>query len=222
MAGKKAFDGDATAEYVTIDRIAPPVHEANDIAVAAPPELTRAPSSQLIRFVPIVTAVATVGAMAAAYYARSTVARNPAFMMFPLMMLISAFATVLLGSSTRRGEINVQRADYLDYLSEMRASVLKTAAAQHCSMVWRHPDPAALWTLVGGRRMWERAVKDSDFCHLRIGVGDLPLATRLVAPTIESVNRLDPVGVAALQRFLHVYSTVPNAPIAILLPASRP
>jgi DNA segregation ATPase FtsK/SpoIIIE, S-DNA-T family len=217
MAEKKAFGGDATAEHITIDRIAPPVHESNDIVVAAPPELTRTPSSQVLRFVPIVTAVATVGAMCAAYYARSSVARNPAFMMFPLMMLVSAAATVLLGSNTRRGEINVQRADYLDYLSETRASVLKTAAAQHCSMVWRHPNPDALWTLVGGRRMWERAAEDPDFCHLRIGVGDLPLATRLVAPTIESVNRLDPVGVAALQRFLDVHSTVANAPIAILL-----
>lgn len=217
MAGKKAFDGDATAEHITIDRIAPPMHEANDIAVAAPPELTRTPSSQLLRFVPIVTAVVTVGAMCAAYYARSSVVRNPAFMMFPLMMLISAVATALLGSNTRRGEIDVQRADYLDYLSETRASVLQNAAAQYCSTAWRHPDPDALWTLVGGRRMWERAAEDPDFCHLRIGVGDLPLATRLVAPTIESVNRLDPVGVAALRRFLGVHSTVANAPIAILL-----
>jgi DNA segregation ATPase FtsK/SpoIIIE, S-DNA-T family len=207
----------AAAEYVPVERIPPPAYETKDIEVAAPPEVTRTQSNQLIRFVPIITAVATVGAMAAAYYARSTVARNPAFMMFPLMMLVSAVATVLSGADRRRGQINVQRADYLGYLSELRATALKNAAAQHYSMTWRHPEPDTLWTLVGGRRMWERATTDSDFCQVRIGVGELPLATRLLAPATASVNRLDPVGVAALQRFLRTHSTVSNIPIAVSL-----
>jgi S-DNA-T family DNA segregation ATPase FtsK/SpoIIIE len=218
MEVEQARDGAATAVHVAIERMSAPVHETDDIAVAAPPEATRqAQSNQLIRFVPLVTAVATVAAMIAAYYARSTVVRNPAFMMFPLMMLVSAAATVASGSDRRRGEVNAQRADYLDYLSGIRASALKTAAAQHYSLTWRHPDPDTLWTLVGGRRMWERTTTESDFCRLRIGVADLPLATRLVAPALAPVHRLDPVGVAALQRFLRTHSTVANAPIAIAL-----
>jgi S-DNA-T family DNA segregation ATPase FtsK/SpoIIIE len=216
MEVEQGLDGAATAVHVAIERISAPLHETNDITVAAPPEATRrAQSNQLIRFVPLVTAVATVAAMIAAYYARSSVARNPAFMMFPLMMLVSAVATVLSGSDRRRSEVNAQRADYLGYLSDIRASALKTAAAQHYSLIWRHPDPDTLWTLVGGRRMWERTTTESDFCRIRIGVADLPLATRLVAPALEPVNRLDPVGVAALQRFLRMHSTVANAPIAI-------
>ncbi|OBK32467.1 type VII secretion protein EccC [Mycobacterium sp. 1245111.1] len=199
------------------ERIPPPAHETTDIDIAVPPEVTRTQSNPLIRLVPIITAVATVGAMAAAYYARSTVVRNPAFMMFPLMMLVSAVATALSGADRRRGHINVQRADYLGYLSELRTTVLKNAAAQHYSMTWRHPEPDTLWTLVGGARMWERAITDSDFCHVRIGLGTLPLATRLVAPATQSVNRLDPVGVAALQRFLRTHSTVSNLPIAVPL-----
>jgi S-DNA-T family DNA segregation ATPase FtsK/SpoIIIE len=202
------------------ERIPPPAYETTDIEVAAPPEVTPTQSSQLIRFVPIITAVATAGAMAAAYYARSTMARNPVFMMFPLMMLVSAVATLLSGADRRCGRINIQRADYLGYLSELRTTALKNAAAQHHSMIWRHPEPDALWTLVGGRRMWERATTDSDFCQVRIGVGTLPLATRLVAPATESANRLDPVGVAALRRFLRTHSTVSNIPIAIPLRGS--
>ncbi len=158
--------------------------------------------------------------MAAAYYARSAVARNPAFMMFPVMMLVSTVATVFSGADRRRSEINVRRADYLDYLSDVRAAALKAAAAQHHSITWRHPEPDTLWTLVGGRRMWERRAADTDFCQVRIGVGTLPLATRLVAPTIDSVNRLDPVGVAALHRFLDTHSTVANVPIAVALRGS--
>lgn len=212
-----AFDG-ATAKCVPIARMAAPDYETKDIAVAAPPEIAdRAQSGRLIRFVPIVTAVAAVGAMAATYAARSTVAHNPAFMMFPLVMLVSAVAAVLSGSDRRRGELNVQRGDYLDYLSTIRQTALKNAAAQCLSLTWRHPDPDTLWTLVGGCRMWEREVAAADFCQVRVGVGPLPLAARLVAPTLESVNRLDPVSVAALQRFLGTHSRVVSAPIAVAL-----
>jgi S-DNA-T family DNA segregation ATPase FtsK/SpoIIIE len=209
-------------EVGQVERIPPPTHETKDIEVAAPPEVTHTQSNPLIRFVPIITAVVTVGAMAAAYYARSTVARNPAFTMFPLMMLVSAVATVLSGADRRRGQINVQRADYLRYLSDLRTTVLKNAAAQHYSTTWHHPDPDTLWTLVGGPRMWERATTGSDFCQVRIGVGTLPLATRLVAPATESMNRSDPVGVAALQRFLRTHSTVSNVPIAVSLRGLAP
>ena len=142
-------DREATVEFAVYERLPPPVCETQDVAVAAPPEVADPQRNQLLRLLPIVTAVATVGAMAAAYYARSAVARNPAFMMFPVMMLMSAVATVLSGTDRRRGEINVRRADYLDQLSEVRASALKVAAAQHYSIAWRHPEPDALWTLVG-------------------------------------------------------------------------
>ena len=92
-----------------------------------------------------------------------------------------------------------------------------TATAQHQSLFWCHPDPDALWTLVGGCRMWERRVSDSDFCQVRIGLGTLPLATRLVPPTMEAISRLDPIAVTALHRFLRTHSTVPNVPITLAL-----
>ncbi|UMB68589.1 type VII secretion protein EccCb [Mycobacterium paraterrae] len=202
-------------------RVPPPRHATNDIAVVAPPEASApAPSSLVARLVPIVTAVVTAGVMAAAYYARSTVARNPAFMMLPLMMLVSAIATTVSGVDRRRGEVNARRADYLEYLSEIRNSAVKTAAAQHCSMVWCHPDPDTLWTLIGGPRMWERTPTDSDFCSVRIGVGNVSLATRLIEPPMDTVHRFDPVGVSALKRLLHTHSTVANIPIVVALSGS--
>ena len=209
--------GEATVEYAVPERLPPPVCETHDIAVATPQEVGHPQANQLIRLLPIVTAVAAVGAMAAAYYARSAVARNPAFMMFPVMMLMSAVATVLSGAGRRRSEINVRRADFLDQLSTARAATLKAAAAQHYSIAWSHPAPDTLWTLVGGRRMWERRAADADFCQVRIGVGPLPLSACLVAPAADPVSRLDPVDVAARQRFLDTHSTVSNAPIVIAL-----
>ncbi len=211
------LDSEATVEYAVPERLPPPVCEPHDIAVAAPQEGGHPQPNQLIRLLPIVTAVATVGAMAAAYYGRLAVARNPVFMMFPVMMLMSAVATVFSGADRRRSEINVRRADFLDHLSRVRAAALKAAAAQHHCIAWCHPEPDTLWTLVGRRRMWERRAADADFCQVRIGAGSVPLSARLVAPDMDSVNRVDPVDAAALQRFLDTHSTVSNVPIVIAL-----
>ncbi|MDT5088781.1 MAG: segregation ATPase FtsK/SpoIIIE, family, partial [Mycobacterium sp.] len=211
------FDSEATVEFVVPERLPPPVCETNDIAVPAPQEVAHPQPNSLIRLLPIVTAVATVGVMAAAYYARSMVARNPSLLMFPVVMLMSAVATVLSGSDRRRGEINLRRADYLDDLSTVRAAAVEAIAAQHESVLWHHPEPDTLWTLVGGRRMWGRRAVDPDFCQVRIGVGTAPLSRQLVAPTIDSLNRVDPVCTDALHRLLDTYSTVSNAPIVIAL-----
>jgi S-DNA-T family DNA segregation ATPase FtsK/SpoIIIE len=212
------FDNGATAEHVPTERVPRPVYDTTDIVVAAPQEVARqAQPSPLVRFLPIVTAIAAVGAMAVAYYSRSAVARNPAFLIFPLMMLVSTVTTVISNADRRRGAINAERADYLTYLSDVRADVVNTAAAQYQSLFWCHPDPDTLWTLVGGCRMWERRASDSDFCQVRIGLGTLPLATRLVPPTIETNGRQDPVTVSALQRFLRTHSTVPNLPLTLSL-----
>jgi DNA segregation ATPase FtsK/SpoIIIE, S-DNA-T family len=214
----RPFDSSATVEFVSRRRVPMPEVETAEIVVAAPKEVDRQGQTNLmIRLLPVVTAIATVGTMAVVFYSRSAAARSPAFMVFPLMMVVSAAATVLSGAGKRRGEINAERADYLCHLSDLRAAAVTTAAAQHYSLIWCHPDPDTLWTLVGGCRMWERRAADSDFCHVRIGVGTLRLATRLVPPAIGSVHRLDPVALTALRDFLQTHSTIPDAPIAIAL-----
>ena len=209
-------DLSAAAEFVPPVRLPAPVFETADVVIAAPPEVARPTrTSAMIRFLPVVTAVATVGMMAALFFSRSAVGHNPAFMTFPLMMLLSAVGTAVSAADRRRGEINAERAEYLGYLSDLRDSAVKTAAAQRCSLAWCHPDPDTLWTLVGGCRMWERRAADSDFCHVRIGTGKQRLATRLASPLTATVHRPDPVTMNALCRFVQTHSTVPEMPITI-------
>jgi S-DNA-T family DNA segregation ATPase FtsK/SpoIIIE len=65
----RSFDSGATAEYAPTERVPRPVYDTTDIVVAAPQEVARqAQPSPMVRFLPIVTAIATVGAMAVAYY----------------------------------------------------------------------------------------------------------------------------------------------------------
>ena len=121
--------------------------------------------------------VATLGVMAAAFTSGSPVTRNPMFLAFPMMTLVSMAGHG--GNRTwppaGRG-VDADRADYLGYLSRLRGTVTETAAAQRSSLNWSHPDPDALWTLIGGARMWERRASDPDFCVVRVGVGTQPLA----------------------------------------------
>ena len=193
----------------------PPACPTADVVVAAPPEPSpSAPSGVLVRLLPAVMSVAMVGAMAVAFLSGSAVARNPMFLTFPMMMLVSVGVTALTGRGGRRG-INADRAEYLGYLSLLRRTVAETAVAQRLSLTWAHLDPDALWTLIGGPRMWDRRAADPDFCVVRVGVGTRPLATRLVAPETRPMGRSDPVTATALDRFLHTHSTIADAPITI-------
>jgi DNA segregation ATPase FtsK/SpoIIIE, S-DNA-T family len=217
-AGVGQCNSSGTVEFTPSRRLLPPVFETGDIAVVAPPEVARlARSSVMARLLPVVMSIAAVVMMVVVFGSRSAAMRNPMFIVFPLMMLVSAVATAVTGGGRRRGEVDADRAEYLGYLSDLRSAVVKTAAGQRLSLVWCHPEPETLWTLVGSCRMWERRAADSDFCHVRIGAGTQRLATRLVPPQIGSVDRLEPVTVAALRRFLQTHSTIPGAPIAIAL-----
>lgn len=210
--------GAATVDFVPPPRQPPPAFATADIAVAAPLEVSRpAHTNAAARLLPIAMAIATVVMIAVVVSSRSAVARNPMFMTFPLMMLVSAVATVITGWDRRRVEIDADRAGYLGYLCDLRGAVVQTAAAQRSSLVWCHPEPDTLWTLVGTSRMWERRTGDPDFCEVRIGVGTRCLATRLLSPQIGPAERLDPVTVTALRRFLRAHSTIRSAPIAIEL-----
>jgi S-DNA-T family DNA segregation ATPase FtsK/SpoIIIE len=195
----------------------PPSLPTADIAVAAPPELPPPTAATvLVRLLPVVMSLATVGIMVLTYLSGSAVSHNPMFLAFPMMMLVSVVVMALTGRGSRRGGgIDADRAEYLGYLSQLRRTVSETAAAQRVSLTWGHPDPDALWTLIGGPQMWDRRPADPDFCLVRVGVGTRRLAARLVAPETRPVERSDPVTATALHRFLHAHSTIADAPITI-------
>ena len=173
-----------------------------------------------VRLLPVVLPVVTMGVIGAAFFSGSISGLGPARspMAFPVMMLISVVATALAGRGRRHGVgVDAVRAGYLSYLSDLRRRVVNLALEQHLSLTMRHPDPDMLWTLIPGHGMRERRTTDTDFCVVRVGVGTVPLATRLVAPEPSPAENSDPVTDAALRRFIHTHSTIPDAPITIAL-----
>ncbi|KAA0075671.1 type VII secretion protein EccCa [Mycolicibacterium sp. P9-64] len=203
-------------DFSCAPRLGAPPLDVGDIVVESPPDVPRpAPANPLEWLLPAAMLVAALG-MALLYFT-SGATRSPMFMMFPVMMLVSVIGSLAYGShgARRTGELDQDRREYLRYLDALDDATVRTADAQHLSMHWSHPDPGSLWTLVGGKRMWERRPDDADFCQVRIGLGTLGLSTRLIAPESTSSESCDPVTADALHRLMTTRSTVSNLPVTV-------
>ena len=193
---------------------------AGDVTLEAPPEVPKAlPANPIARLLPVAMLVATGGMMTLYFTTGAAASRGPMFMFFPVMMLASVLGSVAYGTrgANHTAQLNEDRRDYLGYLDALDQTVVKTAGDQHCSQHWLHPHPESLWTLAGGRRMWERGVDDPDFCHIRVGRGVQPLSTALVAPQLGPIDGLDPVTSTAVQRLVRRRSMVADIPVAVPL-----
>jgi DNA segregation ATPase FtsK/SpoIIIE, S-DNA-T family len=209
-------------EFTHEPRLPAPSIPHGEIAVEAPPELPKAaPANPLARLLPVAMVVATIGMMALYFTSGGAAMRNPMFMFFPAMMLTSVVGTLAYGArgTNRTAEINENRRDYLRYIDTLDSALAQTVEDQHRSLQWTHPEPESLWTLVGGARMWERTSEDPDFCHVRVGVGDQPLCTTLVAPELGPADESDPVTSTALRRFIHQRSVIKDLPAVVALRA---
>ncbi|MEU3459434.1 type VII secretion protein EccCa [Streptomyces sp. NPDC006733] len=146
------------------------------------------------------------------------------FMYIALGVMVVASAGMMLGQVMRRnGErkqrMKGERRDYLRYLRQTRRKVRASIVEQQRALAWRHPEPAALSSLVRTTRLWERRVSDEDFGEVRMGVGDQRLAMKLTPLSTKPVEDLEPLSAHALRSFTKAYSTVRDQPIAIYLRA---
>ena len=127
------------------------------------------------------------------------------------------FGQLLGGRGDRKRKLNGERRDYLRYLGQIRKQVRSAADEQRRALSWRHPAPDALWTVVGGSRLWERRPTHPDFAEVRVGTGEQRLALRLSVPQTRPVEDLEPLSAGALRRFVEAFDKVRDLPMAILL-----
>ncbi|WP_425171678.1 type VII secretion protein EccCa [Mycobacterium sp.] len=204
--------------FVPAMRLPGAAYPTAEIVLAAPPVITDAGRTTLVvRLLPVLMAVATIGMMLAVFHSGSGAGRHPMLLTFPAMMLLSAVISAVSGRDGRAGNLNNARSEYLTYLARQRDKVIRAAAAQHSALLWAHPEPESLWTLIGGDRMWERRPRDPDFCQTRLGVGNICPTTRVVAPESSPADRTDPVTGLALQAFSRAHATISDAPVSIKL-----
>ena len=209
-------------EFLIEPRLAIPPTAEGDLVVKAPPEVPRdVPGNPLSKLLPAAMVVATVGMMAFYFASGASAMRNPMFLFFPVMMTASLLGTLVSGArgGNRLAEINRDRRDYLRYLASLESKIVNTSQDQRLSLSWSYPSPALLWTLVGGRRMWERRPQDADFGQARIGLGAQCLSTPLGIPELGPAEELDPVTSMELRRLVRHRSMVPDVPVWLPLKA---
>nr|WP_272924468.1 type VII secretion protein EccCa [Streptomyces sp. SID4923] len=146
----------------------------------------------------------------------------PPFMrVMGVLMLVSTLAMVVAqvvrhrrGAQGRAADV---RGDYLARLARARRAVRRTARAQRDGLLFTHPAPGQLWSVVaGGSRVWERRPGDADFGVVRIGVGRQRLATPLAVPE-HAAGEPEPVCAEAVRRFVAVHGSLDGLPWCVPL-----
>jgi len=192
-----------------------PQYPTDDLVVPTLPDIPS--TGGISRWVPVLGLVAMLG-VGTVVWGSGMVTRGPGAVALPAMMLVSAVGMVMHAGARRSGVgLDRQRKRYLAGLGRLSEQLRDTVHRQRASLLWIHPAPASLWTLIGGQRMWERGQADSDFCHVRVGLGRQAPARRIVVPAVGPVDELDPVTSDALRRFVHCHATFDEAPIAVAL-----
>lgn len=197
-----------------------PATSRAEVVIDAPPPVPKiTPVNPVARLLPVVLVVAMVGMMAVYFGSGAAAARGPAFMFFPVMMVMSVLGTLVysLRGNGRTAELDRDRREYLRYLDGLDIAARASARAQWESLHADHPAPGLLWRYAGTDRMWVRGPEDSGFGDIRIGIGRRPLATRLVAPASGPDGDRDPVTAGALHELIRIRSTVDDVPVSVSL-----
>lgn len=140
-----------------------------------------------------------------------------------VFMVVSVGLGIVLFVGTRSSARRRQRHDrerYLDYVERIRHDARSSAARQHDRATHRHPYPDRLLDFVGlAARRWERRTTDSDFLHLRVGQGCVPLE-RGLSMQVDRTNPLisyDQVCLSAAENVVARYARLGDEPIVVPL-----
>ena len=178
-SGLPTVPGMTTTVFTRYRRTGPTRQPAADLTVEAPPAVPRAVNGVAARLAPVIMAVASLGTVAMVVASGSAAGHTPMLLAFPVVMIASAVAAVASGSGGRqRAELDADRRRYLDYLASLSDRLANDTAAERNRLLDSHPEPEALWAVVGSTRMWERHRDEADFCVVRVGVGAVPLPPR--------------------------------------------
>jgi len=130
-------------------------------------------------------------------------------------MLAMGLSQLGRSASDRKRKMQAERRDYLRYVAQLRKQVRDAAKEQRVAVAWNNPDPAALWSVAIGKRLWERRSSHADFARIRIGLGTQRAALELVAPSSKPIEDLEPLAAVSLRRFSEAYRVVSGIPTAV-------
>ncbi|HSV66255.1 MAG TPA: type VII secretion protein EccCa [Mycobacteriales bacterium] len=187
-----------------------------EVLLESPPELPESVSGGMGAALTYLPMAAGGGAMVLMFAGRGGGAlQYVTGIMFAVSMLGMFGGQLGRGTSEKKRKLNADRRDYARYLSQVRRRVRRAARQQREALLWRNPDPDALWSVAMSSRLWERRPADEDFGTMRVGLGSQRLAVQLIPPETKPVEDLEPVSAGALRRFVRAHTTVAELPVAV-------
>ncbi|MGI4894629.1 MAG: type VII secretion protein EccCa [Janthinobacterium lividum] len=132
-----------------------------------------------------------------------------------LAMVTMGLSQLGNASAERKRKAGAERRDYLRYLAQLRTRARSAATVQREAVAWDNPDPAWLWSMAGGPRLWERRASHPDFGRVRIGLGSRTASLVFDPPATKPIEDLEPLSAISLRRFAETYRKVRGMPMAV-------
>ncbi len=212
----------ATTQFRRQPRQSGPPLPSGEIQLQEPPALPDEAAGQLSNVMLYLPMVAGAAGMALFFTSSGSGGGGVHLLASGLMavsMIGMAAGAFVRNGGSRKRELNSARRHFIRYLSQTREKMRTSIAEQREALLWLHPDPHHLLSRVRGSRLWERRASDDDFAEIRLAVGRQLPAPKLLPPETAPVEDLEPLSAIALRRFLQLYSSVPDLPVAVNLRA---
>ncbi|MFI5429968.1 hypothetical protein [Aeromicrobium sp. UC242_57] len=198
-------------------RITPPSAQTSPLAIEAPPmrgQAAPAMAGASMMMMPIMSGTGSV-AVAITQRGRPIVA-VAAMLALVGSIAIGALMMISQRSGTKR-QVREGRERYLDYIEGLRHTVRDQIADQRAEQSWRHPRTDELLDISRDHaRRWERRPSHADFLAVRLGTGEVPLASGLTLDADTGpLNDFDPVCLQAAQRLIERYAVLRDQPIVL-------
>ncbi|MEU5566827.1 type VII secretion protein EccCa [Micromonospora musae] len=195
-----------------------PEMPSGELVLEAPPEIPVPAGRQWTQALTVLPMIAIMAAMLLTFSgSMASTVRLVVFGLFGVAVLGMVLVAFLRGGGASRQEMAHARRTYLRALAQHRVRLLRAVGRQRDALLYLHPEPASLWSLLASYRLWERRLDDADFGVTRIGLGPQSPAIELVAPETKPLEQLEPLSALALRRFLKTYREVPGLPLAVAL-----
>ncbi|GAB3586206.1 type VII secretion protein EccC [Amycolatopsis endophytica] len=196
-----------------------PEQPSGELILDPPPEIPRPGGrqwTQVLMVIPMMAMMAAMMLMFSGNFGRGTgPLRLVVFGLFGVGMLGMLVVSLLNSAGPSKREMGQERRGYLRHLGQHRLRLTRAIHQQRDAMVYLHPEPEALLSLVASHRLWERRPMDADFGVARIGTGPQRPAMTLVPPEAKPLEQLEPLSALALRRFLTTYTAIPGLPLAM-------
>lgn len=147
---------------------------------------------------------------------------SPAFIIYStatmavgIMMSVISF---VYSKKRYQKDVEVWKADYTNYIVWKRKEIESAQDTEHAALIDTYPDAETIRDFVKtfSGRLYERSPKDSDFLHVRAGLGEVPALRQVTYQQGEHI-KIENELMTIPEQLCSEYALIKNAPIMLHL-----